>query len=91
MATLLHHIHPWMQKSITEEERIEKRVTKLVEQQLQAVHKHLDAFELRGLARPAPTADLSSIVTEMVILRPDVDAILEMRGTNPDSAPTKLA
>uniref|UniRef100_M1DUE6 Integrase core domain containing protein n=1 Tax=Solanum tuberosum TaxID=4113 RepID=M1DUE6_SOLTU len=57
MATLLHHIQPWMQKSIVESEaRIEKIVAKQTKQQIQAVHKRLDAFELRVLVSQPPTS-----------------------------------
>lgn len=54
------------------------------------VHKCLDAFSLRVPVRPAPTTDLTTIQTELACLRPDVDAILEIRGTDPESAPNDL-
>uniref|UniRef100_M1DVC0 Integrase core domain containing protein n=1 Tax=Solanum tuberosum TaxID=4113 RepID=M1DVC0_SOLTU len=45
MATLLHHIQPWMQKSIAESEaRIERRMEAMMERKVQAVNKRLDAF-----------------------------------------------
>ena len=48
MATLLHHIHPWMQRSIVEaEERLERKMAQYTERK---VHQRLDAFELRFLA-----------------------------------------
>ena len=58
MATLLHHIQPWMQKSITESEaRIERKMQrKIVE-----VNERLDAFKLIVLARPAPQVDVSTL------------------------------
>uniref|UniRef100_M1DVC6 Integrase core domain containing protein n=1 Tax=Solanum tuberosum TaxID=4113 RepID=M1DVC6_SOLTU len=88
MATLLHHIQPWMQKSIAQfEARVEKRVAK---QQIHIVHKCLNAFELRVLARPAPDTDLSSIRAELASLRADVDAILEIPAYEPEDAPTVL-
>ena len=69
MATLLHHIQLWMQKSKVESEaRIEKRVAKQTEQQIQVVHKRLDAFELRVLARPATDTDLFSIWAKLASL-----------------------
>ncbi|XP_015068717.1 uncharacterized protein LOC107013283 [Solanum pennellii] len=55
MATLLHHIQPWMQKSITESEaRLEKKMQQFTERKIAEVNQRLDAFELRVLARPAP-------------------------------------
>ena len=45
MATLLHHIQPWMQKSITEpEERLEHKIVKYTEWKIAEVHQRLDAF-----------------------------------------------
>ena len=59
MDTLLHHIHPWMQRSITEiEERLERKMVKFTERKIAEVHQRLDAFELRVLARPAPPVDV---------------------------------
>ena len=50
MATLLHHIQPWMQKSIAESEaRMEHRIEGMMDQKVQAINKRLDAFELRVL------------------------------------------
>ena len=55
MATLLHHIQPWLKKSITEsEERLERKIVQFTERKIAEVHLRLDAFELRVLARPAP-------------------------------------
>ena len=35
MATLLHHIQPWMQKSITEsEERLERKMVQFTERKI---------------------------------------------------------
>uniref|UniRef100_M1D9T7 Integrase core domain containing protein n=1 Tax=Solanum tuberosum TaxID=4113 RepID=M1D9T7_SOLTU len=58
------------------------------EQHIQAVHKRLDPFELRVLARPALDTDLSSIQAELACLRADVNAILEIHADHPDNAPT---
>lgn len=55
------------------------------------VHKRLDAFELWVVVRPSPKTDLIVIYTQLAILQADVDTILEMRGTKPESAPTELA
>ena len=61
MATLLHHIQPWMQRSIAEaEERLERRMVQHTEQKIAEVHQRLDAFELRVLARPSPPVDVST-------------------------------
>ena len=78
MATLLHHIQPWMQRSITEaEERLERRMVQLIERKITEVHQCLDAFELRVLARPAPPVDVSTLQAAFDILRADIDMILE--------------
>ena len=54
MATLLHHIQSWMQKSITKsEERLERKMMQFTERKIAEVNQRLDAFELRVLARPA--------------------------------------
>ena len=51
MATLLHHIQPWMQRSITEsEERLERKMMQFTERKIAEVNQRLDAFELRVLA-----------------------------------------
>ena len=43
MATLLHHIHPWMQKSITEsEESLERKMVKFTERKIAEVNQRLD-------------------------------------------------
>ena len=62
MATLLHHIQSWMQRSITEaEERLERRMVQHTERKIAEVHQRLDAFELRVLARLAPQVDVSTL------------------------------
>ena len=54
MATLLHHIQPWMQRSIAEaEERLELKMAHHTERKIVEVHHLLDAFELQVLVRPA--------------------------------------
>ena len=51
MVTLLHHIQPWMQKSITEsEERLERKMVQYTERKIDEVHQRLDAFDLWVLA-----------------------------------------
>ncbi|KAG5600238.1 hypothetical protein H5410_031608 [Solanum commersonii] len=45
MATLLHHIQPWMQKSIAESEaRVERRMEDMMDRKVKAVNNQLDAF-----------------------------------------------
>ena len=62
MAKLLHHIQPWMQKSITEsEERLERKMVQYTERKIDEVHLRLDAFELRVLAWPAPPVDVLTL------------------------------
>ena len=62
MATLLHHIHLWMQNSITElEERLERKMVQYTERKITEIHQRLDAFELRVLARTDPPVDVSTL------------------------------
>lgn len=75
MATLLHHIQPWMQA----EDQIEKRVAQQRERQIQVVHYHLDAFVLGIMAQPAPTIHLMTFQEALVSLREDMDGIHKMR------------
>ena len=80
MATLLHHILPWMQKSITEsEERLERKMVQFIERKIDEVNQRLDAFELRVLARPSPSVDVSTLQNRVDSLRADIDTILEAR------------
>uniref|UniRef100_M1DI20 Integrase core domain containing protein n=1 Tax=Solanum tuberosum TaxID=4113 RepID=M1DI20_SOLTU len=77
MAILLHHIQLWMQKSIAKSEaRMERRMEGMMDWKVQAVNKHLDAFELRVLERLAPAIDLSALQADLASLRTDVDTIL---------------
>uniref|UniRef100_M1DB33 Integrase core domain containing protein n=1 Tax=Solanum tuberosum TaxID=4113 RepID=M1DB33_SOLTU len=92
MAKLLHHIQPWMQKSIAESEaRMERRMEGMMDRKVQAVNKRLDAFELRVLERSAPAINLSSLQAELASLQTDVDAILVAPKVEPQAAPTALA
>uniref|UniRef100_M1DIF6 Integrase core domain containing protein n=1 Tax=Solanum tuberosum TaxID=4113 RepID=M1DIF6_SOLTU len=76
MATLLHHVRPWRQKSIAKfEARMERMIESMMDQKVQNVNKHLDAFELIVLERLAPTTDLSSSQTVLASLRDDINAI----------------
>ena len=80
MATLLHHIQPWMKMSITEsEECLERKIVQFIERKIAEVHQHLDAFELRVLAWPAPPEEVSSLQAAVNSLRADIDTILEAR------------
>ena len=77
IATLLHHIQPWMQQSIAESEaRMERRMEGMMDRKIQTVNKRLDAFELRVHERPAPAIDLSFFQAELASLRADIDVIL---------------
>ena len=80
MATLLHHIQPWMQKAITESEA---RMERKMQRKITEVHQRLDAFELRVLARPAPPVDVSTLQAAVDSLRADIDTILEARVPEP--------
>ena len=80
MVTLLHHIQPWMQKSITEsEEHLERKIVQYTERKIVEVNQRLDAFELRVLARPSPPVDVSTLQAAVDSLRADIDTILEAR------------
>uniref|UniRef100_M1DVI5 Integrase core domain containing protein n=1 Tax=Solanum tuberosum TaxID=4113 RepID=M1DVI5_SOLTU len=92
MATLLHHIQPWMQKLIAESEaRMERRMEGMMDRKVQAVNKRLDVFELRVLERSAPTPYLSASQADLASLRTDVDAILAAPSVETQAAPTALA
>ena len=80
MATLLHHIQPWMQRSIGEaEERFERRMVQHTERKIAEVHQRLDAFELWVLAQPSPHVDVSTLQAAVDSLRADINMILEAR------------
>lgn len=59
----------------------------MIDQKIQAVHKHLDAFKLRVLALPTPVTNLSSIWTELASLQDNIDSILATPAEDPKSAP----
>uniref|UniRef100_M1DN05 Integrase core domain containing protein n=1 Tax=Solanum tuberosum TaxID=4113 RepID=M1DN05_SOLTU len=91
IATLLHHIQPWMQKTIAEFEAIiERRMEGMMDRKVQAVNKRLDAFEFRVLERSALAIDLSSLQAELASLQTDIDAILAAPTVEPQAAPTAL-
>ena len=80
MATLLHHLLPWIKRSIAEaEEHLERRIVKHTGRKIVEVHQHLDAFELWVLARPAPPVDVSTLQAAIDSLLADIDTILEAR------------
>ena len=80
MVTLLHHIYPWMLRSIVvAEEPLEQRMVQHTEQKIGEVHQCLDAFELWVLARPAPQVDVSILQDAVNSLHTDIDMILEAR------------
>ena len=69
-----------MQKSITEsEECLERKMAQFTERKIAEVNQRLDAFELRVLARPAPSVDVSTLQAAVDSLRADIDTILEAR------------
>ena len=80
MATLLHHILPWMQRSTSEaQERLERKMVQHTERKITEVHQRLDAFELRVLARPTPPVDVSTVQAAVDSLRVDIDTIFDAR------------
>ncbi|XP_025884999.2 uncharacterized protein [Solanum lycopersicum] len=92
MAILLHHIQPWMQRSIAEvEDRIEKKIAQQTERKILALHQRLDAFEFRVLARPAHTIDLTNLQATVASLRADVDVILDVWVPEPKVTHVELA
>ena len=54
-----------------------------MQRKITEVHQHLDAFELRVLARPAPPVDVSTLQAAVDSLRADIDTILEARVPKP--------
>ena len=62
MDTLLHHIKPWMKRSICEtEERLESKMVQHTKRMIVVVDQRLDIFELQVLSRPAPQVDVSTL------------------------------
>ena len=80
MATHLHHIQPWMQRSTTKaEERLESKMVQHTERKITKVHQRLDSFDLRVLARPTPQVDVLTLQAAIENLRADIDMTLEAR------------
>uniref|UniRef100_M1DN02 Integrase core domain containing protein n=1 Tax=Solanum tuberosum TaxID=4113 RepID=M1DN02_SOLTU len=91
ISTLLHHLKPWMRKLIAEfVERAEKRMATMMDQKVQAVHAHLDAFEVKVLEMSAPTTYVTALRTDIASLRTDVDAIFTTLVVEPQAAPSAL-
>uniref|UniRef100_M1D8L4 Integrase core domain containing protein n=1 Tax=Solanum tuberosum TaxID=4113 RepID=M1D8L4_SOLTU len=59
----------------------------MMDAKIQAVHKHLDAFELRILERNEPTIDVTTFEMELARLRSDVDALLSLDEVVPETIP----
>ena len=80
MATLLHHIQPWMQRSITEaKEHLERKMVQHIVWKIDEINQRLDVFELWVLAQQAPPVDVSNLQATVDSLRADIDTILEAR------------
>uniref|UniRef100_M1BAY4 Integrase core domain containing protein n=1 Tax=Solanum tuberosum TaxID=4113 RepID=M1BAY4_SOLTU len=89
MATLLQHVKPWIQRSISKSEvRMERWMEHMMDLKVQAVNKSLDTFELRVLERPTATTDVFSFRKELDSLRADLHTILAPPADEPESAPT---
>uniref|UniRef100_M1DVY0 Integrase core domain containing protein n=1 Tax=Solanum tuberosum TaxID=4113 RepID=M1DVY0_SOLTU len=84
MATLLQYMRPWMQRSVEESKA---RMEHMMDGKIQAVHKCLDAFELRVLERHAPTIDMTTFQSKLAKLCADVDAILAPAEVVPKTTP----
>ena len=91
IATIFQIIQPYMHKSTYEaEEWINKRVAQYTKLKIRAVHQLLDVFDLRLLAPPTPTIDLTTLKDVVSCLWANIDTILQMRGTEPESVPIEL-
>lgn len=92
MATLLHHMKTWMHKSIAEAaDCIEKNMAQHTKRQIMVVHQCLDVFDLRVLARPAPSLDLTTLQVVVASLRENMDAILDPRVPESEAPSTNPA
>ncbi|KAK4731498.1 hypothetical protein R3W88_024486 [Solanum pinnatisectum] len=77
-----------MHRGIEESEaRMEQWTTHTMDQKVQAVNKHLDAFEWIVLERPSPTDDVTTLRKVVESLRVDLTALLVPSKTKPESAP----
>lgn len=59
----------------------------MMDWKIQAVHKHLDAFELRVLESLAPAIDVSTFQMELASLCADVVALLAPSEPAPEETP----
>uniref|UniRef100_M1DFB2 Integrase core domain containing protein n=1 Tax=Solanum tuberosum TaxID=4113 RepID=M1DFB2_SOLTU len=85
---LAWHMKPWMQRFITESE---VRMEHMMDQKIEAVHKRLDAFEMRVLeGPPVPTIDVTTFQQELATLCADVAALLGPLETEPESSATAV-
>uniref|UniRef100_M1DJ61 Integrase core domain containing protein n=1 Tax=Solanum tuberosum TaxID=4113 RepID=M1DJ61_SOLTU len=67
-------------------QKLEAQMATLL-QHVQAVHQHLDAFELRVLDRPGSTVDVTILKKELESLRADVIVLLAPLETEQESTP----
>ena len=80
MVTLLHHIQPWMQRSITQvEECLERKMAQHIGRKMAEVHQRLDDFELWVLERLSSLVDGSTLQAAVVSLLADIQMIQEAR------------
>ena len=80
MATLMHHIQLWMQRSIVEvEECLDCKMVQHTERKIAESHQRLETFESRVVAQPAPQVDVSTLQAVVDSLRADNDINLEAR------------
>ena len=73
------------------EQRLKRNMAQHTEQKIADVHKRLDAFELRVVARPAPQVDVSTLQAAVESLRADIDIFLEvgvLESEDPSADPT---
>lgn len=70
-------------------EESEARMERMMDVKILAVHKRLNAFELRVLERPVPTVDINTFQTELARLCYDVDALLAPTEAVPKTAPVE--
>lgn len=59
----------------------------MIDRKIQAIHKYLDAFELRILERPAPTIDVTAFETNLARLWANADDLLAPIEEVPDFSP----
>ncbi|KAG5579965.1 hypothetical protein H5410_050592 [Solanum commersonii] len=85
MATLLHHIQPWMQKLIAESEaRVERRMEDMMDRKVQAVNNRLDGLNRVLGDRPGHR---SLRCGDIASLRSDVEVILAAPSVEPQVTP----